>query len=84
MPEVLKVKDVAKMLNCSESLVRRADMKQRLGAFTVGKRGIRFHRQAVEAYMRQGCVNVSEREVSKGCDAPRQRKRKLTSLHDLW
>jgi len=82
--DVLRVKDVAKMLNCSESLVRRADMKQRLGAFTIGKRGIRFHRRAVEAYMHQAAVNVPESGEQTPGRAQKRRKSKLTSVYDLW
>ncbi|GAB7023954.1 hypothetical protein JCM12178A_25130 [Salidesulfovibrio brasiliensis] len=84
MSDVLRVKDVAKMLNCSESLMRRADMKQRLGAFIVGKRGIRFHREAVEAYMRLGSVDAPEHEVCGERITSRRRKVKLTSAHSLW
>jgi hypothetical protein len=50
----------------------------------VGKRGIRFHREAVEAYMRQGSVNAPEHEACGERGTPRRRKVKLTSAHSLW
>lgn len=83
MEDVLTVKQVAQLLGCCESLVRRRDMKVRLKAFVVGKRGIRFHREHVDAYLARNIVRASDQPD----DVPVARKRRrknLTDKHKLW
>ncbi|WP_404823726.1 helix-turn-helix domain-containing protein [Pseudodesulfovibrio thermohalotolerans] len=80
---VLTVKQVAQLLGISESLVRRRDMKVRLKAFIVGTRGIRFHREHVDAYLARNTVRASDQPD----DIPVARKRRrknLTDKHKLW
>ncbi|MBI9081310.1 MAG: helix-turn-helix domain-containing protein [Pseudodesulfovibrio sp.] len=81
--EVLTVKQVAKLLGCSESLVRRSDMKVLLKAFVVGKRGIRFHRDHVDAYLTRNTVRTSDKSDDVLVVRKRQRKN-LTDKHKLW
>lgn len=81
--EVLTVKEVAIIVGCSESLVRRADMRANLGGYRVGKRGLRFKKEKVEAYIQANTFRASDQPD----DAPAAKKRKprnLTSRHDLW
>lgn len=85
MDTMLTAKQVAERLNCSVSLVRREDMKAALGAVVIGKRTIRYPKEAVEAYiaslqrqMAQSWQGVSRVRVKdRDC-------RKLTSRHALW
>jgi excisionase family DNA binding protein len=81
--DILTVKDVAKMLGCSESLIRRAYMKAALGAFVVGERGIRFHRDKIDAYIARKTVKFvpADNESTK---SNRRKARNLTSSHGLW
>ncbi|MGX7947715.1 helix-turn-helix transcriptional regulator [Oleidesulfovibrio alaskensis] len=78
--KLLTVRDVATLLSCSESLVRRADMKQALGAVRIGKRGVRFKRELIEAYLQ------SQRTDSTECKSEKKvhKKSMLTSKHGLW
>ncbi|MBI9079509.1 MAG: helix-turn-helix domain-containing protein [Pseudodesulfovibrio sp.] len=83
MDEKLTVNDVAKILGCSPSLVRRGDMREALGGFRVGKRGIRFYSHKVAEYIARNAFSASVQPESK----PRQRIRNsknLTSGHELW
>ena len=63
-PKNLTTKEVAMLLNCSESLVRRQDMKKKLGAFYIAKRALRFPEDKVDAYVnlqkKQSSENASE------------------------
>ncbi|WP_338667682.1 hypothetical protein [Pseudodesulfovibrio methanolicus] len=61
MSNVLKVKDVARILNCSESLVRTPAMLAALRAFRIGKRGVRFHHDLLKAYIARGQVDQAEK-----------------------
>lgn len=83
MEDVLTVKQVAQLLGCCESLVRRRDMKVRLKAFVVGKRGIRFHREHVDDYLVRNTVGVSDQPADVPVARKRQRKN-LTDKHKLW
>lgn len=83
MEDVLTVKQVAQLLGCSESLVRRNDMKAHLKAFVVGKRGIRFHREHVDAYLVRNTVGTSDQPADDPTVRKRQRKN-LTDKHKLW
>ncbi len=47
----LTTREVARLLNCSESLARRKDMKEVLGAFYIGKKSLRYPQQKVELYL---------------------------------
>jgi len=50
-PKNLTTKEVAAILNCSESLVRRKDMKNKLGAFYIGVDGLRYPEDKVDQYV---------------------------------
>lgn len=83
MSDILTVKQVAALIGCSESLVRRSDMKVALGAFIVGKRGLRFYRHMVDQYIERMTVRNETPTVTIPKVRSRQ-KRNLTSKHDLW
>ena len=84
-PKNLTTKEVAALLNCSESLVRRNDMKIKLGAFYIGKRTLRFPKDQVDTYInvqkKQSSENISEElaAVKKTL-----RRKKLHSKFDLF
>lgn len=81
MTNALKVKDVARMLNCSESLVRSPAMLAALGAFRIGKRGIRFHQDQLKAYIARGQVGHAEKTPVAGEGGSRS---DLTDRHGIW
>ncbi|KAF1077348.1 AlpA family transcriptional regulator [Halodesulfovibrio sp. MK-HDV] len=58
-PKNLTTKEVAAILNCSESLVRRQDMKEKLGAFYIAERALRFPKDQVDEY-----INVQKKQSS--------------------
>lgn len=79
--KLLTVREVATLLSCSESLVRRADMKQALCAIRVGKRGVRFKRELIEAYLQSQIISCDGSHVEK---EKINKKRALTSKYGLW
>jgi hypothetical protein len=81
MSNALKVKDVARILNCSESLVRTPAMLAALGAFRIGKRGIRFHHDLLKAYIARGQVGHAEKTPVLDEGASRS---DLTDRHGIW
>ncbi|WP_264983628.1 helix-turn-helix domain-containing protein [Pseudodesulfovibrio portus] len=81
MSNALKVKDVARILNCSESLVRTPAMLAALGAFRIGKRGIRFHHDLLEAYIARGQIGHAEKTPVTDEGGSRSN---LTDRHGIW
>lgn len=79
----MTVREVAEMFRCSESLIRRSDVKKALGAFVVGKGTIRFFRHKVEQYIERqtvGTINLHGNTSDPGTG----RNGHLTSNHGLW
>jgi hypothetical protein len=81
MSNALKVKDVARILNCSESLVRTPAMLAALGAFRIGKRGIRFHHDLLKAYIARGQLGRAEKAPISDEGGSRS---DLTDRHGIW
>ena len=83
MSEVMTVREVAAMLRCSESLIRRSDVKKALGAFVVGKSSIRLFRHRVEEYINRQMVTTIDLPVDTS-GSPAGSNGNLTSSHGLW
>lgn len=84
-PKNFTTKEVAALLNCSESLVRRKDMKEKLGAFYIGKKALRYPKESVDSYINEQKKQSSE----KTSEAPTavkntHRRKKLHSKFDLF
>jgi excisionase family DNA binding protein len=81
--QLMTASEVAEMLRCSPSLIYQAGMKARLGAVHVGRRGIRFRREAVLRYVdehaERGCVLPGKASL-----VPAGSRRRLISRHGLW
>ncbi len=77
---LLTAKEVAELLHCSVSLVRRADMKHRLGALYISARGLRFREDLVERFI----LDQEPPERPTELEARPRRARKIASRHGLW
>ncbi|OBQ55197.1 helix-turn-helix domain-containing protein [Halodesulfovibrio spirochaetisodalis] len=84
-PKNLTTKEVATLLNCSESLVRRSDMKKKLCAFYIGKKALRYPKEAVDSYindqMKLSSAHHSEDKIKV---QNTHRRKKLHSKFDLF
>lgn len=84
-PKNLTTKEVAALLNCSESLVRRQDMKEKLGAFYIAKRALRFPEDKVDAYINLQKKQSSESPSEEAAAVKKtHRRKKLHSKFDLF
>ncbi|MFA9395573.1 MAG: helix-turn-helix domain-containing protein [Halodesulfovibrio sp.] len=84
-PKNLTTKEVAAILNCSESLVRRKDMKNKLGAFYIGVDGLRYPEDKVDQYVNNQKERASQQFAEDKAEVKKtHRRKKLHSNFDLF